>query len=399
MARRIVSFGTEGTIFGREAAPRPAPAAPLPAAPAHLVIDGVRKAGRAEGSQALAWMELQVGRGEFVSLLGPAGAGKSVVIDLVAGFLQPDAGRLLLGGEKLARLPVWRRDIGLVSAAPDLFPDLTVLANAAFPLEARGVARAEREERAAAMLERWGIPPSLGPRRPDSLSPARQVRAALARAVVHAPALLLLDDPFRTLDGEDRAALAADLARLRAALGLTVLHATRDAPLALALSDRVVVMEGGRVRQLGTPQALYDVPADPVAAALTGPCNRLTGTVAAIEDGTCQVRLDCGLDALGVAVAGPEGSPVPGGRCTLVIRPERVAVSPLSVAEMGGAEDAVPARLLEARFAGDHLRLRLAIGEGGELVAHRPAGLPLPAPGEEAAIAWDLPAARIYAGG
>ncbi|MBP0491366.1 ABC transporter ATP-binding protein [Pararoseomonas indoligenes] len=364
------------------------------AGPAPLVMEGIGKAGHAEGTQALAWLELQVERGEFLTLLGPSGAGKSVAIELVAGFLQPEAGRILIKGERQARLPPWRRDIGLVLEQPDLFPEMDVLSNAAFPLEARGMGRAEREERAAAMLERWGIPPALARLRPAALSPARQMRVAMARATVHAPALLLLDDPFRALDGAERESLAADLARLRQALGWTVLHAARDPVLASVLSDRMVVLQGGRAHQTGTPQALYENPADPVVAALTGPCNRLPGRVLSVEDGVCLVRLDCGLEATGLPVTGPEGSPVPGANCTLVIRPEHVAVAPLPPAAMG--EDAVAARLIEARFAGGEVRLRLAIGEGGELVAHRPTGLPLPQPGEEASIAWNLSAARVH---
>ncbi|WP_458093948.1 ABC transporter ATP-binding protein [Roseomonas sp. WA12] len=394
MARQLVSFGTEGTVFGGDTAPRPVQPAQPQAEPPVLVMDGLRKSGRAEGTQALIWLDLKQAKGEFVTLLGPASAGKSVAIDLVAGFLQPDAGRLLIKGERMTQQAPWRRDIGLVSGAPDLFPDMTVLGNAAFPLEARGIARAEREERATAMLERWGVPPALGAARPSGLSLAHQMRVAFARALVHAPALLLLDDPLHALEGEERELLAADLRRHRAELGLTVLHATRDVSLAFDLSDRVAVLEGGRMRQLGTPQALYNAPADPVVAGLTGPCNRLAGAVVSIEDGACVVRLDCGLEAMGMPVTGPEGSPMPGGRCVLVIRPELVAVAPLSAEEMG--EDAVPARLLEQRFAGDHLRLRLAVGEGAELVAHRPPGLALPALGGEASIAWDLSAARVH---
>ncbi|MCR0982965.1 ABC transporter ATP-binding protein [Roseomonas pecuniae] len=397
MAQQLVGFGTEGTVFGRGADQGAAQeAARSAAAPgqAVLVLDGVRKAGHAEGTQALAWLELQLQQGEFLTLLGPAGAGKSVAIELVAGFLQPDAGRILIKGERQARLPPWRRDIGLVSDSPDLFPEMDVLSNAAFPLEARGVDRAGREERAAAMLERWGVPPSLARLRPTALSPARQLRVALARATVHGPALLLLDDPLRGLDGEEREALAADLSQLRRALGLTVLHAARDPALASVLSDRMVVLEGGRARQAGTPQGLYENPADPVVAALTGPCNRLPGRVLSVEDGVCLVRLDCGLEATGLSVTGPEGSPLPGANCTLVIRPEHVAVAPLPPEAMG--EDAVAARLVESRFAGGQVRLRLAVGEGGELVAHRPPGLPLPEPGEVASIAWNLSAAQVH---
>ena len=395
MARRLVSFGTEGTVFHREPA-RPAPQPAMPAAMAMpvLSLEGVRS-GRGDAPHSLAGMDLSIARGEILGLLGPAGAGKSTVIDLAAGFLAPDAGTVLIKGERTAGLPAWKRDIGLVSARADLFPDMTVLGNAAFPLEARGVARPEREERATAMLGRWGVPSAILAGPVGGLEPAMRVRVALARALVHAPALLLIDDALGALGGEAREALVADLLRLRGELGLTVLHAARDPALALALSDRVVVMEGGRVRQAGTPRDLYDRPADPVVAAMTGPCNRLPGKVLSVGGGSCHIRLDCGLEAVGVPVAGAGGAPVPGGRCVLLIRPERVAVAPLPPAEMG--EDAVAARLIEARFAGDHLRLRLAIGEGGELLCHRPAGLPLPEPGEEASIAWDLAAARVHA--
>jgi ABC-type Fe3+/spermidine/putrescine transport system ATPase subunit len=399
MARRLVSFGTEGTIFSRDSAPR-TPQPPTPTTPARLPVlamEGLRKSGRREGTQALAGLDLQVAKGELVSLLGPAGAGKSVAIDLAAGFLEPEAGRVLIKGETQARRPAWKRDIGLVPGTPDLFPERDVLGNAAFPLEARGVPRGEREDRAAAMLARWGLPPALYSARPEALPLARRMRVAFARATVHEPALLLLDDPLRALEGEERDALAADLRRLKGELGLTVLHATRDPRLACDLSDRIAVLEAGRMRQAGTPQALYDDPLDPALAALTGPCNRLPGTVLSLDEGEgCHVRLDCGVEALGTAVVGPEGSPLPGGRCVMVIRPELVAVAALSPEEMG--EDAVPVRLIETRFAGDHFRLRLAIGEGGELVAHRPPGPILPEPGERASVAWSLTAARIYRG-
>jgi ABC-type Fe3+/spermidine/putrescine transport system ATPase subunit len=397
MARQLVIFGTEGTIFSRGTVPR-VPATVAPSAPTSplLVFEGVQKFRPGSGAPAIAWLDFAVPHGEFLTLLGPAGAGKTLALDLVAGFAQPDHGRVLLGGENLARLPPHRRGIGLVSAEPDLFPYMTVLANIAFPLEARGIARAEREERATRMLGHVGLPANLGDHPPDSLSPARQLRVALARALVFAPPLLLLDDPLRALEGEDRAALAADLRRLHGELRLTTLHATRDAPTALALSDRVAILDSGRIRQAGTPRVLYETPADPAIATLTGLCNRLPGTVVTIEDDTCHLRLDCGLDALGLPVAGMDGPPTPGARCTLVIRPEHIAVAALSAAEMG--EDAVPARVVESAFCGEQVRLRLTIGDGGELIAHRPAGLPLPEPGGIASVAWNVGAARVYAG-
>ena len=390
MARRLLSFGTEGTVFSGEAArPAPLPATPAVMAMPVLFLQGVRGA-----APSTAGTDLAVQRGEIVTLLGPAGAGGGTLIEIVAGFVPATSGAVMMKGEPITRLPTWQRDIGFASAVPDLFPEMTVLANAAFPLEARGVARPEREERASAMLGRWDVPATLFPALPAALPPGMRLRVALARALAHDPALLLLDDPLAAVDGEERAALAHDLLRLRDELGLTVLHATGDSALALSLSDRVAVMEGGRVRQAGTPRELYESPVDPGVAALTGPCNRLPGRVLSLEDGASIVRLDCGLQAVGIPVRGA-AAPTAGGRCTLVIRPERVAVAPVPPEEMGG--DAVAARLLEARFAGDHLLLRLRIGEGGELICHRPLGMPLPEPGEEASIAWDLAAARVYA--
>ncbi|WP_376099079.1 TOBE domain-containing protein [Roseomonas sp. CCTCC AB2023176] len=198
---------------------------------------------------------------------------------------------------------------------------------------------------------------------------------------------MLLDDPLGGLP--DAAARAPALRRALRELGLTVLHATRDPAVAFALSDRVAVMEAGRVRQVGTPRALYDAPADAVVAALSGEANLLPGTVSSRDDDSCVLRLDGGLEAIGQ----PVGDLAPGARAILLIRPEDVAVAALSAEEMG--EDAVPAVLLDAAFAGAEARLRLRLEDGTEILARRPAHLPLPQPGGEAAVAWDAGTARV----
>jgi ABC-type Fe3+/spermidine/putrescine transport system ATPase subunit len=223
--------------------------------------------------------------------------------------------------------------------------------------------------------------------RPAALSDEDALAVALARATIHGPGAVLLDDPLAGLP--DAAGRAASLRRTLRAIGATVLHATRDPAVAFALSDRVAVMGMGRVRQVGTPRTLYDAPADASVAALSGDANLLPGTVASRDEESCVLRLDGGLEAVGR----PVGELAEGARAILLIRPEDVAVAALSAEEMG--EDAVPAVLLEATFAGAEARLRLRLENGTELLARRAAHLPLPEPGATAAVAWDAATARV----
>ncbi|WP_426956027.1 ABC transporter ATP-binding protein [Muricoccus radiodurans] len=396
MTRTFLAFGTEGTIFDRAATPRAVrPAANLPPQRPLLTFEGVQATWPRAGREA-AWLDLSVMTGEVLTLLGPAGAGKTTALTVAAGFLHPDRGRVLLGDKEINRMLPHRRGFGWVPKPLALFPGMTALENVAFPLEARGVGGSERRDRAVKALATVGLAGQEAAR-PEALDEAAALRVALARALVFAPPLLLLDDPLAALDAAARSDAIALIRRLTRAGTTSVLHATRDAAVAMAISDRIAVIQAGRIRQAGTPQALYDAPGDDAIAAQFGEVNRLHGRVLSVEDDLCRVALDGGLEAVGAAISALGRAPEPGGRCVLAIRPEHVAVAAMTAAELG--EDAVPAQLLDAQFAGDHVRLRLRIENGAELIARRPAGLPLPEPGGAAAVAWDAGAARVYAGG
>ncbi len=331
-------------------------------------------------------LRLEVARGEFVTLLGPAAAEQSALLAVLAGFT-PAAGReLLLDGRPISRTPPHRRGIALVETGTALLPHLTVAENIALPLRLRGTSRAQRQPPVAELLDRLGL---IGQAalRPHQLAPEQAVRAALARALAAAPKLLLLDDPLAALDRQARIALQFDLRRLHATLGLTVLHATSDPAEALLLAERVGVLADGRLQQIGPPQALYDEPANMLVAGLLGEVNFLPGLFVAEDDDLADIHLDCGI----AVQARPIGA-VPGQRCVVAVRPERIALATVSAEEMG--DGALPATVQDVLPQGDHVRLRLIVGAPGApaalLTVRRPAGAPLAGlhAGASAAVAW-----------
>jgi putative spermidine/putrescine transport system ATP-binding protein len=261
---------------------------------------------------------------------------------------------------------------------------MSVAENVGFPLEARGIAGADRARRVARALEMVRLP-DLADRRPAQLSGGQQQRVALARALVFEPPVVLLDEPLGALDKALREEMQHEIRALHRRLGLTMLYVTHDQSEALTLSDRIAVLAGGRLRQVATPRALYDEPADSFVAGFVGENNRLSATLLVVEDGVARLRLDGG------AVVGARAAPglAPGRRCVVMVRPERVALGP-----DGGA--VLDARLVEALFQGDHMRLRLALPGGAELLARRPAGAALPEPGATLAIGWSAADARAF---
>jgi len=339
-------------------------------------------------------LSLDVARGEFLTLLGPSGSGKSTTLMMLAGFERPDGGEILLDGQPITRLPAHRRNIGVVFQSYALFPHMTVAENVAFPLQVRRLSRAIQRERVVRALDMVRLA-SLADRLPAQLSGGQQQRVALARALVFEPRLVLLDEPLGALDRALREEMQAEIRHLHGALGVTMLYVTHDQAEALRLSDRIAVMAAGQVRQVGTPQALYETPQDAFVAGFLGESNFLHGEVAQIEDDIAVVRLDCGV--LAEALAGELQA---GQRCQLAVRPERIAVAAIAAAEMG--EGAQPAILLESAYLGDHVRLLLRVGLPGfpqaELAVKRPAGAPMAGmePGLPAALAWQPHHARAF---
>ena len=312
-------------------------------------------------------LDLGIGRGEFVTLLGPSGCGKSTTLRMVGGFESPDAGRILLDGRDVTRVPPNRRDVNMVFQDYALFPHLSVRRNVAFGLELAGTSRAGIDARTAELLELLELG-ALGERLPDELSGGQRQRVALARALARDPSLLLLDEPLGALDARLRSQLQVELKDLQRRTGKTFLFVTHDQEEALTMSDRIVVMNGGRIEQDGTPEALYRTPRTRFVAGFIGESSFLEGRALSVDGGT--VRIDCE----GVEVTGRTGaaSPVAGRPVTAVIRPESVAVH---ATDPGGT--ALPAKVRQRLFKGNRTLLTLGLGEGGrgpELLAQADAG-------------------------
>jgi ABC-type Fe3+/spermidine/putrescine transport system ATPase subunit len=245
-------------------------------------LRGVTK--RFDDVVAVDGLDLNIHHGEFLSLLGPSGCGKTTTLRLVAGFERPDEGQILIGGADVAALPPYKRDVNTVFQSYALFPHLTVIENVAYGLRQRGMRRSSREARARELLALVKLE-DLANRKPRQLSGGQQQRVALARALVLAPKVLLLDEPLGALDLKVRKGLQIELKRIQQEIGITFVYVTHDQEEALAMSDRVAVMNGGRIEQLAAPTEIYDAPATSFVADFIGETNfiRRNGTVVAVR--------------------------------------------------------------------------------------------------------------------
>lgn len=304
--------------------------------------------------RALDGIDLAVQEGELLALLGPSGCGKTSTLNVVAGFVEPDRGRVLLDGVDVTRRPAWQRGLGVVFQSYALFPHMTVAENVAFGLVERGVPRREIEARVAEALALVRLP-GAGAMRPAQLSGGMQQRVALARALVIRPRMLLLDEPLAALDRRLREEMRAELREIQRAVGITTIFVTHDQHEALGLSDRIAVMNAGRIEQLGSPREVYERPATRFVASFLGASSVLEGRA---------------VDGRTVALPGGQRLTVhlgralePGAPVRLLIRPERV--------ELGGDEgpNRLRARVTSVMYLGDHSEVRLALQGGEPLLA------------------------------
>ena len=275
-------------------------------------------------------IDLDFAHGEFFTLLGPCGCGKTTTLRMIAGFEEPDAGQILIDGADVAGLPAHRRPTNTVFQSYALFPHLSVYDNVAYGLRRKRVAKHELERRVREELERVGLGEEAG-RRPHQLSGGQQQRVALARAVVNLPKVLLLDEPLGALDMKLRKGLQLELKRIQKEIGITFVYVTHDQEEALTMSDRIAVMNRGVVEQIGTPEAVYERPSTTFVAGFIGVSNLMPGTVRRLEHGRATVALEAGISVEAEADGLAEGD-----RCHAVVRPEKLRLQP---ARDGAAAD------------------------------------------------------------
>ncbi len=272
-----------------------------------------------EGGQvrALDGINLSVGSNEFITLLGPSGCGKTTLLNILAGFEQLDRGSIMLGGSSLLELPAHRRPINTVFQSYALFPHLNISDNVGYGLDVAGVAKQERNSRVFEALEMVGLS-GVEKRRPSQLSGGQQQRVALARAIVNRPKMLLLDEPLSALDRNLRAKMQIELKTLQSELGICFLFVTHDQEEALTMSDRIVVLNGGKIEQLGTPDEIYHRPASRFVSEFIGESNIFTGKV--VDTSGPEARVDIG----GSEIICKAQTLSTGDKVSLLIRPEQL---------------------------------------------------------------------------
>ena len=304
-------------------------------------------------------LNLDIAKGEFLTMLGPSGSGKTTTLMMLAGFEPATHGEIWLAGKPINYVPPHKRGIGMVFQNYALFPHMTVAENLAFPLTVRKMGKAEIEakvQRALDMVQLAGFEN----RRPGQLSGGQQQRVAVARTLVFEPELVLMDEPLGALDKQLREQMQFEIKSIHERLGVTVVYVTHDQTEALTMSDRIAVFNDGVIQQLSTAQDLYDQPANSFVAQFIGENNRLCGTIAKISGKQCMVKLDSGhvIQATRVVEGGVST------RCTLSIRPERVEINPRPKT----CDNILPGKIQDIVFIGDHMRIRLKVAGAHDFI-------------------------------
>ena len=327
-------------------------------------------------------IDLEIGSGEFFTLLGPSGCGKTTSLRMIAGFEEITEGQVLIDGEDVAGTPPFRRPTNTVFQSYALFPHLTVADNVAFGLKRKKVDKGEVDKRVSQELERVGLATEAG-RRPNQLYGGQQQRVALARALVNLPKVLLLDEPLGALDLKLRKGLQVELKRIQREVGITFVYVTHDQEEALTMSDRIAVMSRGRVEQVADPESVYERPASAFVAGFIGVSNLMPGTVEAGD----RVKLDHGP-----TVPTQANGFSPGERCQAIVRPEKLRVS----SNGDGPSDApsVAGTVESSMYLGTSTQIVVGLGEDTRMTVLVPNAdeaerQRLPGGGAKVKLSWD----------
>jgi spermidine/putrescine ABC transporter ATP-binding subunit len=357
-------------------------AAPEPVSGAEVRIERLTKRFGSGGGAAVDDISLTIDPGSFFTLLGPSGSGKTTTLMMIAGFVFPTAGQIFVNHQSVAKLPPQDRQLGMVFQNYAVFPHLTVFQNVAFPLEVRKLPAGEIRSRVGEALELVRLS-GYERRLPRQLSGGEQQRVALARALVFRPTVLLMDEPLAALDKNLRTHMQAELKRIQQHLHVTVIYVTHDQEEALTMSDRLAVMNKGRVAQVGTPAELYERPASRFVARFLGESNFLEGVVVRPGgDADNLIAVEDGLQFLGRA-AMPLS---PGQKVTAAIRPEKFSAG----AAGASASNRLQGRVAGLTYSGDSTRYLLDRGSGGTVVVkvQNQLGSPPFAVGEAVELSW-----------
>jgi putative spermidine/putrescine transport system ATP-binding protein len=344
-----------------------------------LHVRGVSKAY--DAALVLQPMELKVYSGELLALLGPSGSGKTTLLQIICGLTEPTGGRLMIDGRDETDNPANKRDVGVVFQNYALFPHLTVRENVSFPLQMRRTPAGQLRDKVEATLAMVGLT-GFGDRFPRELSGGQQQRVALARCLVYQPSLILMDESLSALDRKLRDSMRIEIKRLHRQTGATIIFVTHDQEEALALADRICLMNEGRIEQLGTPEDIYERPRNTFVADFIGVSNVLHGQVESGEG----IRTADGVLPLPAGCAARAGE-----QCALVVRPEKIVFC-------AGDEAFVSGRVDESIYAGSETKLLVRLPSGTLMTVRRQAGLPPVAIGERVSLRWDKEQARLLVG-
>lgn len=336
--------------------------------------------------EAMAGVSLTITEGEFFTLLGPSGCGKTTTLRIIAGFYDPDAGTVYFDETPVNGIPPAERGIGIVFQNYALWPHMTVFENVAYGLRIQRVEPREIRRRAAAALEQVGLQ-GLEDRTPGQLSGGQQQRVAVARALVLNPRVLLLDEPLSNLDAKVRARLRSEIRRLQQDLRITTVYVTHDQEEAMVISDRIAVMDAGRILQIGTPVELYERPASLFVADFIGTSNLVHGTVIQASDGQVSLHTPAGV-LRGMAV----GALAPGSRAVLAIRPENMTLADSS------QDVVVRGRIVISQYLGNVVRYEVEAGEGVLMLVdiHDPRRHRLLSPGDVVVTGFSAASALVF---